>query len=268
MAEIRRGVRQRTAEEMATSLEGSEEEAGLRERMLQQSALLRNLDDAIAAAARGIGQCPPVPRTLRGRLGALVIRCLSRLAWWQQDQIRLCVSAVVRRNRDQAAHAAQFEQEVIGSLATIRQALGKLGRQVCETRAEVVGGITQVRTFQGEAEGRLSDIESAQIRLQSAQLGVVTTDEIKSLEQRIQQLEDRFHTELNGAQQRLMALKVKPKVTEACERDTALVDNLAARFGGLEDAVAALEVRVQQLADALAAEKKAHEEPAAAAGSL
>jgi hypothetical protein len=160
MSGIRDRTRERAAAERAVSPQALEERASReRQHAAEGSVRLKRLDDAVAVTAEAIGERPPAPPTLRGRIGSVLVRPIVRVLRWQREQIRACLSAVVRRNRAQAEHSAEFERNVIDSLAAIRQALADLDRRTAKAEEAQV-----------ETEVRLQDLETAQLRLQSAQL--------------------------------------------------------------------------------------------------
>jgi hypothetical protein len=113
---------------------------------------LASLDREIRALRNEIGTVPPVPPTLRGRVGALAIRLLRRLFWWQSFAIRNYVAALARRHEE--------ERRLLSALAF-----------------EIAGMQRDLGAF----ASRLSEIERAQLEIQASQLEYVRHSELRRL---------------------------------------------------------------------------------------
>ena len=77
-------------------------------------AMYTSLDSGFAAGTAGIGEMPPVTRTLRGTAGRVVIGALQRLMWWYTRSLQRFAEAV-------GAHL-QDSTEAIENLACLQEA--------------------------------------------------------------------------------------------------------------------------------------------------
>jgi hypothetical protein len=111
---------------------------------------LASLDREIRALRNEIGTVPPVPPTLRGRVGALAIRLLRRLFWWQSFAIRNYVAALARRHEEE------------------RRLLSVLAFEIAGMQRDL-----------GAFASRLSEIERAQLEIQASQLEYVRHSELR-----------------------------------------------------------------------------------------
>ena len=66
----------------------------------------------LTAPESEIGHMPPVPPTLRGKIGAVVIRLLRRCFFWQSAQMNSAVSSVCQLLRNQAERIVELESEL------------------------------------------------------------------------------------------------------------------------------------------------------------
>lgn len=98
-----------------------------------------------------IGEPALASRTLRGRIGSLVKRRLYRLLWWQTHQIKALTALVVRRGHEEENAISVLSQRT-AELSRFNQLLLECKRQIQDT------------------ENRLRQLESAQLRLQAAEI--------------------------------------------------------------------------------------------------
>ena len=101
------------------------------------------------------GEPSPVRSTLRGRVGAVMKDRLYRFLWWQSNHIKSLVSLSLRSSREQA--------NLIDSLL---ESIGQLNREVRQTHDLV---LESSRRIHG-CENQLRQLESAQLRLQAAEI--------------------------------------------------------------------------------------------------
>ena len=142
----------------------------------------------VSACAKRIGTPPPKPSTLRGGFGAFAIGLIGRALWWYTQRMQEFAAALDRRQEQgletyaclvQAQEAFVQAQEVFvqaqeafsGALNVVVGTVNDVRQQVQQLQASVVVAQTRFGL-------RCSELESAQIQAQSAQLDHVTSEEL------------------------------------------------------------------------------------------
>ena len=112
----------------------------------QLRASLRSINEEINALSLLAEKGEPEPQavTLRGRFGFLIKRQLYRLLWWHSYQLKTLAALIARHNHE--------ELKIIETLSLPSEQIHQIKRQVQET------------------ENRLRQLESAQLRLQAAEV--------------------------------------------------------------------------------------------------
>src|SRR4030095_14303497 len=113
---------------------------------VQLRASLRSIGEEIDALSLQIEKGEPEPQSvkLRSRIGFLIKRQLHRLLWWHSYQIKTLVALMARRSHE--------ELKTLETLSPPGEQIQEIKRQVQET------------------ENRLRQRESAQLRLQAAEV--------------------------------------------------------------------------------------------------
>ena len=112
----------------------------------QLRASLRSISDEINALSLQIEKGEPETQsvTLRGRIGYLIKSQLYRLLWWHSYQLKTLVALMARRSQE--------ELKIVQTLSPPSEQIQEIRRQV------------------QESEQRLRQLESAQLRLQAAEV--------------------------------------------------------------------------------------------------
>jgi len=146
----------------------------------QLRASLRSINEEMNALSLLVEKGEPEPQavTLRGRFGFLMKRQLYRLLWWHSYQLKTLIALIARHNHE--------ELKIVETLSLPGEQIHEIKRQVQET------------------ENRLRQLESAQLRLQAAEVerNVRTTaaqTEQASLHQELREVKNA----INEAQARL-----------------------------------------------------------------
>jgi len=146
----------------------------------QLRASLRSINEEMNALSLLVEKGEPEPQavTLRGRFGFLMKRQLYRLLWWHSYQLKTLIALIARHNHE--------ELKIVETLSLPGEQIHEIKRQVQET------------------ENRLRQLESAQLRLQAAEVerNVRTTAaqaEQSSLHQELREVKNA----INEAQARL-----------------------------------------------------------------
>jgi O-antigen chain-terminating methyltransferase len=167
----------------------------------QLRASLRSINEEINALSLQAEKGEPEPQavTLRGRFGFLIKRQLYRLLWWHSYQLKTLVALITRHNHE--------ELKIIETLSLPSEQIHQIKRQVQET------------------ENRLRQLESAQLKLQAAEVerNVRTTAaqaEQASLHQELREVKNA----INEVQARL------PEKFSDYARVTQRIDELAQRL--------------------------------------
>ena len=141
--------------------------AGCLARSLESFERLKFAAAEVSACAKRIGTPPPKPPTLRGGFGAFVIRLIGRALWWYTQPMQDFAAALGRRQEQDVETCAclvQAQDVISGSLNDLRQQVQQL--QAALAVAQTRFGL------------RCSELESAQIQAQSAQIDHVTSAEL------------------------------------------------------------------------------------------
>jgi len=158
------------------------------------------------------GEPEPQAVTLRGRFGFFVKRQLYRLLWWHSYQLKTLAAVIARHNNE--------ELKIIETLSLPSEQIHEIKRQVQET------------------ENRLRQLESAQLRLQAAEVerNVRTTAaqaEQASLHQELREMKNA----INEAQAQFTnSASVTQRIDELAQRleaEAAQRDQMAIRLSEL-----------------------------------
>ena len=180
---------------------------------------LRSISDEIDALRLQIEKGEPEIQsvTLRGRIGYLIKRQLYRLLWWHSYQLKTLVALIARRSQE--------ELKIVQTLSPPSEQIQDLKRQVQEN------------------ENRLRQLESAQLRLQAAEvernvrISAAQADEA-SLRHELSEVKNA----LNAAQARLPEelltdyIDIRQRIEELAqclEAETAQRDQMAIRLSEL-----------------------------------
>ena len=68
---------------------------------------------ALENSARQIGVMPPVPKTLRGRIGSYVVRVVQRMLFWYTPQIVSTNVLMIRAIEDQRQKLGQLSGKIV-----------------------------------------------------------------------------------------------------------------------------------------------------------
>ena len=118
---------------------------------------IRSVDRELDSLASQLesGEPSPGQPNLRGRIGTLLKRRLYRLLWWQTQQIKALTALVMRQGQDELNAISELSERSTRQTADIRQ----LSQSIAECKRQIK-----------ESEERLRQLESAQLRLQAAEI--------------------------------------------------------------------------------------------------
>lgn len=118
---------------------------------------LRSADRELDSLASQLENGEPSPDELpiRGRIGLLLKRRLYRLLWWQTHQIKAITGLMIRRGRDEFNAISQLAERAVRQTGDVSQ----LNQSIIECKRQI-----------NESENRLRQLESAQLRLQAAEI--------------------------------------------------------------------------------------------------
>jgi chromosome segregation ATPase len=258
-------IRKRIAEENAHGVDSQHENSSrvtipsqleYRERMAEDSQRFVDLDTQIEAAARNIGEKPPVPPTWRGRFGSWAIDVLRRLLWWYGAPIQAAVDLLNRRNREQAARHLQMQEQILSLINGLQRALNRTD-DVTTLRQEVAGWHDEGRLSRQELHRQLRGLEKSQAGTQSQV--TVLTEQVESRVEMEQKVRGQI-SEIEGSLQKLRAHSALSDSLHAelaqhvSEADNAVSDRLATLESQLRadtEARAALAIEVNGYAERL-----------------
>jgi len=101
------------------------------------------------------GEPSPAQLGLRGRIGFLAKRQLYRFLWWQTDRIKALTALIMRHGREEVNAISALSEYAGRQTAEISQ----LNQSILECRRQLF-----------EIDTRLQQLESAQLRLQAAEI--------------------------------------------------------------------------------------------------
>jgi 2-polyprenyl-3-methyl-5-hydroxy-6-metoxy-1,4-benzoquinol methylase len=206
---------------------------------------LRSVSDEINAlsAQIEIGEPQPASLTLRGRVGFLAKRRLSRLLWWQNHQIKALTDLMARCVREETNALDMMSQsvgrpnqqlrQISQSVNTLSENIGRLNRQMQETHHMVFECRRQVR----DSERRLEQLEAAESTFE-ARHSEEFEAEMSSLRQELNQVKNALSlAEGRMADQVLRenaaSLKKIAEVAQRIETETARNEQTAAQLSEL-----------------------------------
>ncbi|MGH9343967.1 MAG: methyltransferase domain-containing protein [Terriglobia bacterium] len=118
---------------------------------------LRSIDRDLDSFSSQLESGEPLlaARSLRGRIAAGLKYRLYRLLWWQSDQIKSLVALIARRGREEKA-----------AIQALSDRAGQQSKEIRRLHQSLLDCKRQLR----ESESRLRHLESAQLRLQAADI--------------------------------------------------------------------------------------------------
>lgn len=113
----------------------------------------RELDSLASQLEKG--EPRPAQVTVRDRIGFLAKRQIYRFLWWQSDRIKALTALIIRRGREEV-NAISFLSEHAGRQTA---EISHLSQSILECKRQIF-----------EIDNRLQQLESAQLRLQAAEI--------------------------------------------------------------------------------------------------
>jgi len=197
-----------------------------------------------------IGEMPPQPPTLRGRLGAVLVRIVQRMLFWYTGQIRAFHKAVSEAAGEQANVVEQLDTEQrrqLVLLSTTVERLSAFERQLTDNEARALEG----RSALADRVNTLAKEVSATVERLSAFERQLTDDEARALEGQTA-LTDRLNTLTDGLNTLIKEVSA-PRKGPSAVHDRLFVEHAESFRGDREDIKSRMNVYVPYAKEAFVA---------------